>query len=56
MVTREVNCRHKIDSFNIEVICHIMGNSKLGKTLQLVAISYAKAIVLVCVLLFSKQA
>ena len=38
MVTREVSCRHEIDSFKIEVICHIMGNSKLGKTLQLVTI------------------
>ena len=56
MVTREVSCRHEIDSFKIEVICHIMGNSKLGKTLQLVTISYSKAIDLFCVLLFSKQA
>ena len=31
MVTREVNSRNKIHSFKIKVICHIIGNSKLGK-------------------------
>ena len=57
MVTREVNSRNKTQSFKIKVTCHNIGNSKLGKTLQLITISCLKAIfVLLCVFLFSKQA
>ena len=57
MVTREVNSRNKTQSFKIKVTCHNIGNSKLGKMLQLIAISCLKAIfVLLCVFLFSKQA
>ena len=33
MVTREVNSRNKTQSFKIKVTCHIIENSKLGKTL-----------------------
>ena len=53
MVTREVNSRNKTQSFKIKVTCHIIGNSKLGKTLQLITISCLKAIfVLLCFPIF----